>query len=53
MAKIYKVWIEIEEYDTEIESGKTVDAPFPSTGDFETYEMAVEFAQKMHDSFEQ
>jgi Asp-tRNA(Asn)/Glu-tRNA(Gln) amidotransferase B subunit len=50
MSKVYKVWLEIEEYDEDTESGETV--PFleiGATGDFTTPEAAREFVLALHD----
>lgn len=47
--KVYKVWIEIEEYDIEAEEGVTVDAlSFPCTATFRTADQAVNFAARLH-----
>jgi hypothetical protein len=45
----YKVWIEIEEYDPDTEEGTSCDPGFSSTATFDTYELAVAFAQRLHE----
>lgn len=47
MAKQYKVWIEIEEYDTETERGTTLDAPGADVATFDTYDYAYSFASTL------
>lgn len=45
----YKVWIEIEAFDTEREEGRNVDAlHFASTGTFDTLNEAVAFADALN-----
>lgn len=41
---VFKVWIEIEEYNTVSGSGETLDAPNAAVATFDTYEEAYEFA---------
>jgi hypothetical protein len=49
MAKVYKVWIEIEEYDEDTEEGETVALmDFASTADFANAEDARTFAIQLH-----
>jgi hypothetical protein len=43
--KTYKVWIEIEEFDSETEEGQTLDAPGASLKEFDSYEDAYKFAE--------
>lgn len=45
--KTYKVWIEIEEYDTETQEGKTLDAPGAALAEFKAYEDAWEFVERL------
>ena len=45
--KIYKVWIEIEEFDTESEEGHTVDAPGGTLVELPTYKEAYDFANRL------
>lgn len=45
--KTFKVWIEIEEYDDETETGQTLDAPGAALVEFETYEEAYRFAERL------
>lgn len=47
MPKVYKVWIDIEEYDTDTEDGQPCDAPGGSLAEFATYEEAREFAWRI------
>ena len=49
MAKEYKVWIEIEEYDDETDKYKTIGLKFASTGCFDTEKEAREFAHRLHE----
>lgn len=42
--KVYKVWIDIEEYDTTTEDGVMRDAPGAAVATFATYEAAWRFA---------
>lgn len=44
MAIEYKVWLEIEEYDTETGNGKNMDAPGSSLATFENYDAAYGYA---------
>lgn len=49
MAKVYKVWIEIEEYDEETGNGVTLPLlDCGSSGTFDTEEEAREHALKLH-----
>lgn len=48
MAKEYKVWIEIEEYDDETDHYDDLDAPFGPTATFATDEEALAFAERLH-----
>lgn len=53
MSKVYKVWIEIEEYDEESGVGETVPLiDFAATADFETLEEAHQFALALHEAGE-
>lgn len=45
MAKVYKVWIEIEEYDEERQTGETIDAPGAAVATFTTDSQAWRFAE--------
>ncbi len=52
MAKVYKVWIDIEEYDDEEESGElddiaTIDIGY--SGTFDTIEEARAFAKQLNE----
>lgn len=47
MAKVYKVWIEIEEYDTVDGEGTTLDAPGAAVADFKDYDAAYRFAERL------
>lgn len=49
MAKQYKVWIEVEEYDDETESGETLGClDIGCSGSFDTEEEAHAFAKELH-----
>lgn len=48
MAKTYKVWIEVEEYDEETGESQQISPSFGVTGTFSTQEEAEEFASKLH-----
>ena len=50
MAKTYRVWIEVEEYDDETDEYTDVDLDFGSEEVFNTEEEAVEYASKMHEA---
>lgn len=51
--KVYKVWVEIEEYDIEEEHGENSGAALsiPCTATFRTEEEAFALAEKMHEAF--
>ena len=51
--KTYKVWIEIEEYDTETGDGVTLDGPGGSVAEFDTYDEALEFADEITNTVEE
>jgi hypothetical protein len=48
MATLYKVWVCVEEYDTEREEGEDMDLPFGSVRDFKRRQDAVDFATALH-----
>jgi hypothetical protein len=48
MAKTYKVWVEIEEYDDVEEEGCTLDAPGASVAEFDDYDDAYAFAERLN-----
>lgn len=48
MAKHYKVWICVEEYDEDTEVGEDIDLPFASVRDFKRMQDAVDFATALH-----
>ena len=50
MAKTYRVWIEVEEYDDETDEYTDVVLDFGSEEVFDTEEEAVEYANRMHDA---
>ena len=50
--KTYKVWIEIEEYDTQTGEGETLDAPGAAIAEFDSYEQAWDFAEDLTKSGE-
>ncbi len=50
MAKTYKVWIEVEEYDDETDEYSDVYLDFGSEESFDTEEEAIAYANKMHDA---
>lgn len=50
MAKTYKVWIEVEEYDDETDEYTDVVLDFGSEEEFDTEEEAVAYAEKMHEA---
>lgn len=52
MAKVYKVWIEIEEFDEDTGESCDHDLPFAATGEFDTIEAAESFATEMHETFD-
>lgn len=47
MAKTYKIWIEIEEFDEETGEGKTLDAPDAAIVSFDDYNDAYTFASRL------
>lgn len=48
--KDYKVWIEIEEHDSETDEYRNVDLLyFPATADFDSDEAAQAFANRLHE----
>ena len=49
MAKFYKVWIEIEEWDEKTDEGTSLDLPFASTAVFKTEKEAIDFATRLHE----
>ena len=49
MAKIYKVWIEVEEIDEDEDHYERLDLPFSATGEFEDELKAHMFAARLHD----
>jgi hypothetical protein len=44
---VYKVWIEIEEFDESTGDGTTVDTPGAALQQFESYKQAYEYACKI------
>lgn len=50
--KVYKLWIDIEEYDIEREHGELLDCPLPCTGTYATADEALEVARRMHAAYE-
>ncbi len=47
--KVYKVWIEIEEHDDEVDKYSTIDnLDFAATAAFDTLEEAEQFANELH-----
>jgi hypothetical protein len=47
MGKTYKVWLEIEGYDTETEESTNVDAPGASLAEFSSYDVACRYAENV------
>ncbi len=51
MAIVYKVWIDIDEYDEDSEDGKLLDSlNIPCTATFDTFEKANRFALEIHEA---
>jgi hypothetical protein len=50
--KVYKVWIDIEEYDIEGGHGELLDMSIPCTGTYATEDEALAVAERMHSAFE-
>lgn len=50
MAKVYKVWVCIEEYDTETDRYSDEDVHFGDNGEYPTYEEAAAEAERIHNS---
>ncbi len=48
-ALVFKVWLEIEEYNEKTGEGRTLDAPGPALKEFKTYASARKFAQLITD----
>jgi hypothetical protein len=44
----YKVWIEIEEVDDDLNHYQTLDLPFASTASFDTEQEALAYATKLN-----
>jgi len=53
MSKEYKVWIEIEEYDSETLEHTNLDAPGAAVAVFDTYERAWKFCELLQERGEQ
>lgn len=52
--RVYKVWIDIEEYDIASEHGVLLDSlTIPCTATFATEEEAVKYAERINAHFEQ
>lgn len=49
MAKTFKVWVEIEQYDNKTDCSTTLDAPGASLREFKSYKRAWDFAQRITD----
>ena len=47
MPKVYKVWVEIEEYDEETGASEDMDAPGAALRTCPTYERAYEIAEQI------
>ena len=49
MSKTFKVWVEVEVYDTKTGQGDTLDAPWASSAGFDSESEAMAFAQSLHE----
>ena len=52
MTKVFKVWVEIEEYDEGAGVGETVDTPGASVITLDRYEEAWQFAARLNEAGE-
>jgi hypothetical protein len=43
----YKVWIEIEQYNRKTDAGQEMEAPGSSLAEFDTYEDAWDYAERV------
>ena len=51
MTTTYKVWLDIEEYDSVTEDGTNVDAPGAALAEFATHEAAYAFTEVLYRAF--
>jgi hypothetical protein len=45
--KTYRVWVEIEEYDSEADEYEMIDVPFGCTATFDNLDAAIDFAMQL------
>ena len=50
MAKVYKIWIELEEVDEDNDHYETIPLDFAQEEEFDTLEDALAYANKLHNA---